>query len=90
MSRKEPKTGFSPKANLGQNDARQQQLSSIQVRHMQGDKAAKLVPWPCGWGFFFARAYRVNRSEASRREAHHFPTGLTRTTEEGLHGSSCI
>ena len=43
MSKKEPKTDFSPKANLGQNDARQQKLSSIQVRHMQGDKAAELA-----------------------------------------------
>ena len=37
------KTGCSPKANLGQNYAKLQKLSSIQVRHMQGDKAAELA-----------------------------------------------
>jgi hypothetical protein len=43
MSRQARKTGCSPKANLGQDDAKLQKLSSIQVRHMQGDKAAELA-----------------------------------------------
>jgi hypothetical protein len=43
MSREAPKTTYNPKANLGQNDANLQKLSSIQVRHMQGDKATELA-----------------------------------------------
>jgi hypothetical protein len=43
MSRQARKTGCNPKANLGQNDAKLQKLSSIQVRHMQGDRAAELA-----------------------------------------------
>jgi hypothetical protein len=41
MSRQARKTGCSPKANLGQNDAKLQKLSSIQIRHMQGDRTAQ-------------------------------------------------
>jgi hypothetical protein len=43
MSKQARKTGCSPKANLGQKDAKLQKLSSIQVRHMQGDEAAELA-----------------------------------------------
>jgi hypothetical protein len=43
MSKQAQKTGSSAKANLGQNDAKLQKLSSIQLKHMQGDRAAELA-----------------------------------------------
>jgi hypothetical protein len=43
MSKQARKTGCSPRANLGQKDAKLQKLSSIQIRHMQGDRAAELA-----------------------------------------------
>ena len=43
MSEQAKKTGCNAKANLGQNDAKLQKLSSIQLKHMQGDRAAELA-----------------------------------------------